>query len=81
MQTAKLCKRYAFSKLGRMLGMETPRYLCLYQQWLFYFEEAEGGTMKGMCNLEQRYVEWHKTQTGKHLFLLSNGSERSVFLF
>lgn len=37
--------------------------------------------MKGICNLELRYLEWHKTAKGKFLLLISNASESSLLFF
>lgn len=61
--------------------METVRYLSFHEKYLFYFEEPQGGAVKGLCNLEHRYVEWHKTAKGNYVLLVSNVSETSLLFF
>lgn len=39
-QAVEKAKRYPYHKLGKILGIETYRYLCIHERFLFYFEEA-----------------------------------------
>lgn len=51
-------KRYQYSKVGKVLGLQTTRFLALQGNVLYYFDDLNSSEILGYCTLSNTYLQW-----------------------
>ena len=53
-----ITKRYEYIKIGKTFGFETTRYICIFQDHLFYFDVAVVLCRVRLTKISRGTVQW-----------------------